>query len=333
MKDMEWKSGYVDLDTKTEKGTLNQVFGVTTGDSSIGKIRGKRMQLIVVEEFGSFPSVLEMYNIMKPSWIEGDIAFGFCYMIGTTGEKESDFAGASEIIYNPKGYRMYALPNNWDLTGLGRRTITFFFPGYINYKGHYNHDGVSDVTASLLKILITRYDVKYNTTDINSITRTIAEIPITPQEALLRVRASMFPVAQLNERVNQLDNDPSAFDDVYVVDLVINKNGEVEYQLTNDEPIRSFPHDANNKQRGALEIFQMPQKDSKGDVIPNRYIAACDPIDQDNSETMSLYSIFVLDLFTDEIVAEYTGRPMFADEGHELLRKLCIFYNCKCCYE
>lgn len=333
MKDMEWKSGYVDLDTKTEKGTLNQVFGVTTGDSSIGKIRGKRMQLIVVEEFGSFPSVLEMYNIMKPSWIEGDIAFGFCYMIGTTGEKESDFAGASEIVYNPKGYRMYALPNNWDLTGLGRRTITFFFPGYINYKGHYNHDGVSDVTASLLKILITRYDVKYNTTDINSITRTIAEIPITPQEALLRVRASMFPVAQLNERVNQLDNDPSAFDDVYVVDLVINKNGEVEYQLTNDEPIRSFPHDANNKQRGALEIFQMPQKDSKGDVIPNRYIAACDPIDQDNSETMSLYSIFVLDLFTDEIVAEYTGRPMFADEGHELLRKLCIFYNCKCCYE
>lgn len=195
LKDMEWKSGYYDLNTGTEKGTLNQVFGITTGDNGIGKIRGKRMQLIIVEEFGSFASVLEMYNIMKPSWIEGDTAFGFCYMVGTTGEKESDFAGASEIVYNPKGYRMYALPNVWDLNGLGRKMITFFFPGYLNYKGCYNHDGVSDVTMSLVKILMERYNVKYNTTDVNSITRTIAEIPITPQEALLRVRASMFPVA------------------------------------------------------------------------------------------------------------------------------------------
>jgi hypothetical protein len=59
----------------------------------------------------------------------------------------------------------------------------------------------------------------------------------------------------------------------------------------------------------------------------------CDPIDADSSDTMSLYSIFVLDLFTDEIVAEYTGRPTFADEGNELLRKLCIFYNAQACHE
>jgi hypothetical protein len=43
--------------------------------------------------------------------------------------------------------------------------------------------------------------------------------------------------------------------------------------------------------------------------------------------------MFVLDLFTDRIVAEYTGRPKFADEAYELTRKLLLFYNAKGCYE
>lgn len=133
--------------------------------------------------------------------------------------------------------------------------------------------------------------------------------------------------------MNQLDNNPDSFDDVYVGDLVVGKSGNIEFQITNNEPIRSFPHDANNKQRGALEIFKMPQKGNDGKIPPFRYIAAADPIDADNSETMSLYSIFVLDMFTDEIAAEYTGRPTFADEGHEMLRKLCLFYNATACYE
>lgn len=194
LKDLEWQMGYYDLDTGTKRGTLNQVLGVATKDN-IGKVRGKRSHLIVVEEFGNFSNVLELYNIMKPSWIEGDIAFGFIYMVGTSSEKEADFAGAAEIVYNPKGYRMYGLPNKWDIEGLGKSVITFFYPGYINYKGCYNKDGVSDVTAALLRILMTRYNVKYNTTDINSITREIAETPITPQEVLTRARNNFFPVS------------------------------------------------------------------------------------------------------------------------------------------
>lgn len=223
--------GYYDLNTGTKRGTLNQVLGVATKDD-IGKVRGKRSQLIVVEEFGNFSNVLEMYNIMKPSWIEGDIAFGFIYMIGTSSEKEADFAGAAEIVYNPTGYRMYGLPNKWDIDGLGNKWITFFFPSYVNYKGYYNKDGVSDVTASLLRILMNRYEVKYNTSDINSITREIAERPITPQEVLTRARNSFFPVSQLNERINQLDSNPQIFDEIYIGDLVINKDGVIEFMPT-----------------------------------------------------------------------------------------------------
>ena len=44
-------------------------------------------------------------------------------------------------------------------------------------------------------------------------------------------------------------------------------------------------------------------------------------------------STFVLDLFTDRIVAEYTGRQKYADENFEIVRLLCLFYNAKCLYE
>lgn len=84
---------------------------------------------------------------------------------------------------------------------------------------------------------------------------------------------------------------------------------------------------------GAIEIYTMPQKDSKGDVPMNRYISSTDPYDSDQSETMSLGSFFILDLWTDKLVAEYTGRPDFADDFYEKTRRLCLFYNAKNCYE
>lgn len=56
-------------------------------------------------------------------------------------------------------------------------------------------------------------------------------------------------------------------------------------------------------------------------------------VDDDSSDTLSLTSTFVLDLWTDRIVAEYTGRKSLADENFEMVRKLCIFYNAKCLYE
>ena len=38
-------------------------------------------------------------------------------------------------------------------------------------------------------------------------------------------------------------------------------------------------------------------------------------------------------MFTDKIVAEYTGRQPFADDNFEIVRKLCLFYNARCLFE
>lgn len=332
LQEMTWIMGYKDVDLDIEKGTQNTVLGVSSKDDE-SKLRGKRAAKILIEEFGTFPRLVDLYNVLLPSVQEGDIVFGQIYMLGTAGDNESDFAGAQEIMYNPKGYNMYALPNVFDKYNQGKPYFVFFFPGYINRKGCYNENGVSDVIKALIEILMNRYRVKYNSTDPNTIIKTIAEVPITPAEAIVKTGVNMFPVADLTERVGQLDANPTEYDDVYVGDLVFSKDGHVEYKPTSAMPIRDFPH-KDNKIEGAIEIYQMPEIDKNtGKPYNDRYILGADPYDDDESNTMSLGSIFVLDLWTDRIVAEYTGRPSFADDYYEICRKLCLFYNGRLNYE
>ena len=332
LQEMTWIMGYKDVDLDIERGTQNTVLGVSSKDDE-SKLRGKRAAKILIEEFGTFPRLVDLYNVLLPSVQEGDIVFGQIYMLGTAGDNESDFAGAQEIMYNPRGYNMYALPNVFDKYNQGKPYFVFFFPGYVNRKGCYNEDGVSDIIKALIEILMNRYRVKYNSTDPNTIIKTIAEVPITPAEAIVKTGVNMFPVADLTERIGQLDSNPTEYNDVYVGDLVFGKDGQVEYKPTSAQPIRDFPH-KDNKIEGAIEIFQMPEIDKNTNKPYNdRYILGADPYDDDESNTMSLGSIFVLDLWTDRIVAEYTGRPSFADDYYEICRKLCLFYNGRLNYE
>ena len=332
LQEMTWTMGYKDMELDIERGTQNTVLGVSSKDDE-SKLRGKRAAKILIEEFGTFPRLVDLYNVLLPSVQDGDIIFGQIYMLGTAGDNESDFAGAQEIMYNPRGYNMYALPNVFDKYNQGKPYFVFFFPGYVNRKGCYNEDGVSDIIKALIEILMNRYRVKYNSTDPNTIIKTIAEVPITPAEAIVKTGVNMFPVADLTERIGQLDANPTEYDDVYVGDLVFNKDGQVEYKPTSATPIRDFPH-KDNKIEGAIEIYQMPEIDKNtGKPYNDRYILGADPYDDDESNTMSLGSIFVLDLWTDRIVAEYTGRPPFADDYYEICRKLCLFYNGRLNYE
>ena len=330
LQEMQWKMGYTDLDTGAQRGTLNEVIGVSSKDDP-DKLRGKRSSKIVIEEFGNFPKITDTYRVILPSVQEGDIVFGQLILIGTGGSEGADFAGAAEILFNPDGFNIKALPNVYDKVGGKGKTI-FFFPAFVNRKGCYNEDGISNVTKSLLELCYNRYVVKYNTTDTMALTRTKAENPITLQEAIMRRDSTIFPVAQLRDRINQIDANPNEYDDAFIGEFNINNKGEVEFKPTSAVPIRKFPH-KDNKLEGTIEIFKMPEKDSSGKVFANRYIAGMDPYDDDSSETLSLGSVFILDLWTDTIVAEYTGRPMFVDDNYENTRRLLLFYNARLNYE
>lgn len=321
--DMIWRMGYKDVNGN-EKGSLNAVMGLSVKDDE-GKIRGKR-GVILFEEFGSYPNIKEVYNNVQESVMEGDEVFSLIFGVGTSGDEESDFAGIRTMLYAPESFNLLAIENVYDLNGKGSKNFVYFFPSYISRSGCMDRDGNSDVVKAVYEILMQRYRVKQSN-DAKSLLSKIAQMPITPAEAILKVKSNFFPVTMLNERLRQLDEDPRAYDDVYVGTLV-DINGTIEFRATDDIPIREFPVD--NTYRGAIEIFEMPPK---GNILRHRYIIGHDPVDNDEAESSSLSSTFVFDLFTDRIVAEYTGRKPFAEDNYEIVYNLCCFYNAMCMYE
>lgn len=329
--ELSWKMGYKKTGSDAEYGSKNEVMGIISGVNQ-DKLNGSRGVLYLIEEAGIFKDLLSTYNMIRPSVEQGSSVFGEIAAYGTAGDSESDFTAFSEMFYYPDGYNMQELPNVFDKEGQGRKKTCMFYPAYMNYDNScIDENGNSDVTKALLALCNDRYKVKYGSTDTSTITKRISQYPITPQEAIIRSTGNMFPVTELTARLNEIDSNPGFYDDTYVGDLVMN-GGEVTFQPSGDIPIRDFPL-KDNKVMGALEIYEMPQKGSDGKVIQGRYQLAVDPYDNDQAETMSLGSMLVLDLWTDRIVAEYTGRKTFAEDFYELVRKTCLFYNARCMYE
>ena len=321
--EMIWTMGYKNSNGNI-KGSLNSVMAVSVKDDE-GKIRGKR-GFVFFEEMGNYPKFLGVWDNVRDSVKEGSHVFAQLYAVGTAGDKESDFSSIKTVLYNPDAYEVYALENVYDQKGKGTTKFAYFFPSYISRAGCMDKDGNSNVTEALMEILMERWMVKQGGDPASLLSR-IAQMPITPAEAILKVKSNFFPVVMLNERIRQLDIDPHAYDDVYVGTLV-DVGGKVEFRATSDTPIRKWPVD--NTEQGALEIYTMPPM---GHIPNHRYIIGHDPVDNDQAESASLSSTFVFDLFTDEIVAEYTGRRPFAEDNYEMVRLLAIFYNASVMYE
>ena len=325
--EMSWRMGYLD-EYNRECGSFNMVLAVSAKDDS-GKLRGKR-GWILFEEMGQFKNLDALYDVTRKSVEDGDYTFATMYLVGTASDNESDFSSAKKLLQSPEGHNILALENVFDKPKQGSKMFGFFYGACINRAGCCNKDGVSDVIKALFQVLMARYNAKYNNVDPQSLLRQIAEDPITPAEAIVKVKAAYFPVAQLNERILQIDSNPRFYDNVLTGDLVLN-NGKVDFRPSNGEPIRKWGVD--NDTPGCIEIFDLPEKDSEGNIPNTRYILGCDSYDNDQAESCSLYSIFVFDLFTDNIVAEYTGRTDYADDAHEIARKLCLLYNGRCMFE
>lgn len=332
LNDMRWVSGYRDLATKTKKGSLNQVLGITISDDP-DKPRGKAANFIYFEEFGNFNKLQKTYDTTMPSIKQGNKVRGIIVAAGTGGTEGANFQGALDMIYHPKAYNMYDFKNVYDLTPT--ESSIFFFPAYVNYEGRISKNGISDVTGALRDLLVERYRKKYYASNIATLTQFIAEYPITIQDSIMKVGNTVFPTAMLNDRILELDSTPGIFDDIYVGKLNMNNDGKVKFIPTNDIPIRDFHSHGDSDRNGAVEIYVMPQKDKTGNVPYGRYLLSLDPIDSDNEDdkSLSLQSCFVFDLWTDTIVAEYTGRTHYAVDFYEQVRLLCIFYNGLLMYE
>ena len=315
----------------TRKGIMSSVFGISLKDNP-EKARGIRGPLIHYEEDGLFPNLEKAWGVNRKAVEDGDVGFGYMLAGGTGGTEGASFEGSEKLFYNPSAYNIYGIPNVFDRNATGDTLCGFFWGAYLNRNGCYDEEiGEPDVIKALVEILKDRYIVKYNSQDPNAITQKKAEEPITPQEAVMRTEGTLFPVSDLKEYLESIAPIREKFlAEHYVGDLIRNSQGKIEFKPNSDlYPIRSYDKDSNKQ--GAIEIFEMPKTNGEGEVTRGRYIAGIDPIDADTGT--SLFSMHVMDTFTDRIVAEYSGRPRLAEEAYELALRLLEFYNAEANYE
>lgn len=330
-KAMELQLGYED-EFGGRKGLLSSVFGISLKDNP-DKARGIRGPLIHYEEDGLFPNLEKAWNVNRKAVEDGSIASGFMLAGGTGGVEGASFEGSEKLFYKPRAYNIYGIPNVFDRNTDGSTECGFFWGAYLNRNKCYDENsGEPDIIKALLEICNDRFEVKYSSSDANAITQKKAEEPITPQEAVMRTEGTVFPVADLKEYLEQISVKRDNFVAEHMVgDLVYDINGDLVWRPNSDiHPLRSYDLASGDK-TGALEIFEMPKKNSNGDIPWGRYIAGIDPIDADTGE--SLFSIMVMDTFVDRIVAEYSGRPRTANEAYEMALRTLKFYNAEANYE
>jgi hypothetical protein len=328
---LEKRIGYKDVRTGSEKGMKSDIIGLSTKDDP-QKGRGKRGD-IMFEEYGSYPHIKSAWAIARASVEDGDNVFGLLCAAGTGGEIGSDFEGAEDMFYYPDSYNIMSLPNVYDRNTNGGGTCGFFWGSYLSRSNCYDENGMPDVTKALKELFIEVDRIRKSASDPMALTQRKAEMPVTPQDSMMRVDGTIFPVADIREYLERIM--PSIEEFVgphYIGDLVFDLNGKAQWRVNGFvKPIREFPL-KDNKHEGAIEIFERPflvnDEPQRG-----RYVAGIDPFDDDSSNTVSLGSIFILDLFTDRIVAEYTGRPKFANDFFEICRRMLMYYNAVGNYE
>ena len=325
-----------------EMGYKSEIMGITLKNDP-QKARGKSAKLIIFEEAGKFPNLLQAWQISRPSVQQGSMYLGTMIAFGTGGTEDADYEGLRRLFEEPDAYGCLVLENIWD-DHLRGSACGFFIPQYANLEGNHpvtgepfmDEDGNTNVRVAKDYILEERDKVIKNSSDRSAIDRHIAEQPITPAEATLNINTNIFPKSELKQHVSFIRNHEAVKNLKQVGELLFDSKGTVKWNLNPAlRDISKFPLKPEDSKHGAVVVWEHPADDAPYGL----YVIGCDPYDHDSSTTSSLGSAFVYKRFQnfesyyDLPVAEYTGRPESAEEFYEQVRLLAFYYNAKILYE
>jgi hypothetical protein len=305
---------------------------------------GTRPSLSIIEEVGFFNILKEMLGAMKDTTYNGSVKFGTIYMFGTGGDMEGGSSEAAmEVFNNPKEYDCLAFQDVWEDTG----DIGFFVPYQMGLNQFKDKEGNTDFVKADKYVNKKREKLQRGKSK-KPYYDEMQNNPIVPSEAFLIKNSNIFPTGELKEHLNWLKsvNETDAFTKGQCGDLIWEQNEDgVTAKLKWKPDLKGaltptwFKMKKSDDTRGCIQIWEHPQE-FNGKVPFGLYIAGTDPYDQDQSvSTASLGSTYIYKTFyTAEgiyewPVAEYTARPSTAEEHHENVRKLLLYYNATDLYE
>lgn len=268
---MERVSGYKITDEfgkQTEQGYLSSITGITLKNDP-ERIRGTRGKLVLWEESGKFPSLLDAWRVEQPA-VESDdgVAFGLMISFGTGGTEGASFDGLKELFYKPKAYNILSFPNIWD-DNAEQTECGFFVPAWSNLEsfdedGKYiymDEDGNSFREKAVEELIKQRNIIKDGGASQQSIDRFISERPIKPQEAVLELGKNIFPRKLLMDQLTRLRTNKKLQSMKHIVDLSWDGNGNVIATEKKTGDITNYPLKKDQKPAGSIVIWEYPVKD------------------------------------------------------------------------
>mgnify|MGYP003145359689 FL=1 len=294
---------------------------------------GTRPNLVILDEIGFMNNIKEAWGAIEATQASKQKKNLVIWALGTGGLVSGRAALYAESIFrNPSEYNCITFDDKYE----NRGTIGYFVPYWqtLNEFKKGSNKITDEVTARMY--IKSRRDSAKKANDPSVYHTEIINGPIVPSEAFLVVDGSYFPTLLLKEQLSELEGGicKKYQEGSFKGYLIFNQEEKVDFNtVQNAQPIKNFPLSKGEDKKGAVELWVKPQRNDEGTIPFGTYIGGMDVVDKARSTTDSLPSIFIMNRYTRQIVAEYTGRTDDPNDFYEVCRKLLLYYNATGMYE
>ena len=298
--------------------------------------RGKAASVILFEEAGSFSNLLSTYKITRATVEQSVQVSGTIYVYGTGGDFSGGQVDFEKMFYSPEEFNFRAYNNIYE-EGKESTSIGYFLPDYYSKGGFIKEETGESLVEEAKSAVETQVEfIKKNSKDPNALDSHLAEFPIIPAHAFIKIGTNIFPKAEINAQINEIQSNGALQNIGKRVIFYKGEDGRLKCDPSDDvKPIMNFPLKKDVDGEGCVLIYQEPYKVS-GEIPSNLYYICCDPYAFDKTSGDSIGAAYVLKNINpfstpdDIIVAEYIARPMEGqDEFNKNLFHLAEYYNAK----
>ena len=294
---------------------------------------GTRANLVALDEVGFMYNIKESWGAIEAIQASKQKKNLVIWALGTGGLVSGKAALYAESIFrNPQDYNCIEFDDVFE----NRGKIGYFVP-YLKTLNEFKKGPNKETDEELARMFIeNRRMLAKKSADPTVYQTEIINGPMVPSEAFLVLEGAFFPTLQLKEQLAEVEGGKYAkyTEASFKGHISFNEKNEPEFYTQQDaKPIRKFPLSRNDEKGGCIEVWVKPQKNDEGVVPRGMYIAGIDVVDKDKSTTDSLPSIVVMNRYTRQLVAEYTGRTSEAKDFYEVCRKILLYYNAVGMYE
>jgi len=320
------------------KGSMSKIHHRSFKDKPTAG-NGTRPGLVILEEVGFMGNLKDALGPLKQCTLNGATKFGTIYMFGTGGEMESGATEATrDVFYDPKAWNCLEFPDDFE----GRGLIGYFVPYKYGLNQFKDDEGITNEEEAQDFVDQVRYELSQMKSK-KPLNMEMQDNPNVPSEAFLVSSGNIFPIAELQDQLKFLESLQGGHQlkgQNGSIMLTPDKERGVKWipDLNNDLIPCDYPTEAVDDTEGCHVIWEHPPV---GYIPHGMYLAGTDPYDQDrapNSNSLGSTFIYKVGDIRDNgtknmIVAEYTARPATAEDHHEEVRKLLIYFGATDLYE